>query len=403
VYRQQEGRWRLADQVVPAGVLAADSLDFAREIGSALAGDRLMRSRQGVLAGAARAPGGEAIVTGIRLTPDFFNRVDAIVQARVLYGRLDVVSHVELYSFLLPILALVVVLVTGAVVLAQALASQMTQPLQELVGAFDRVAKDDHAPLDPVRVPVRGAREVRRLAASFNDMTERLGMARDALAKAEREAAWRDVARRLAHEIKNPLTPMSLSLHRLQRRADLVPEPDRAAVRDSLAALLQEVEHLTRLAERFSQYASLPELEREPLELGEIARAAVALHEPEGVTLRLEREQPANVSGDRLLLSRALHNLVLNACEASPPGAEVVVRVGADDREGWVEVLDRGPGVSPEVAARVFEPYVSTKNRGSGLGLSLVHDTARKHGGRVTLEDREGGGARARLVLPLSH
>jgi nitrogen fixation/metabolism regulation signal transduction histidine kinase len=243
---------------------------------------------------------------------------------------------------------------------------------------------------------------VRTLAASFNTMTERLEQAREALAQAEREAAWRDVARRLAHEIKNPLTPMRLSLHRLQRRADLVPDAERAAVRDSLDALLQEVEHLTRLAEHFSQYAHLPEPQREPLELGELARAVAALHEPEHVRVRSTPGAPVRVTGDRLLLSRALHNLLLNACEASPAGTEVEVRTGSGGREGWVEVLDRGPGLSAEVAASAFEPYVSTKNRGSGLGLSLVRDIAAQHEGRATLENREGGGACARLVLPLS-
>jgi nitrogen fixation/metabolism regulation signal transduction histidine kinase len=398
VYRQQDGSWRLADQVVPAGVLAADSLDFSHEIAAAIAGARLVRSRQGVLAAAARAPDGEALVTGIRLTPDFFTRVQEISHARELYGRLGVLADVQRRYVWMLFGALVLAVAAGALLLARALASQMTQPLQELVGSFERVAAGDLE----TRVPVHGALEVRTLAASFNAMTGRLAQVREALAQAEREAAWRDVARRLAHEIKNPLTPMRLSLHRLQRRVDLVPEAERAAVRDSLGALVQEVEHLTRLAEHFSQYARMPDPRREPVELGELARAAAALHEPEHVRVQVTRSAPVPVIGDRLLLSRALHNLLLNACEASPAGAEVEVRTGSDGSEGWVEVLDRGPGVSADVAGRVFEPYVSTKNRGSGLGLSLVSDIAAQLAGRVTLENREGGGACARLVLPLS-
>jgi signal transduction histidine kinase len=97
-----------------------------------------------------------------------------------------------------------------------------------------------------------------------------------------------------------------------------------------------------------------------------------------------------------------VQNLLLNACEASPSGALVEVRTGADDGAAVVEVLDRGPGLPHEVRGRLFEPYVSTKARGSGLGLSLVRDIAGQHGGRVTLDDREGGGARARLTLPLT-
>jgi signal transduction histidine kinase len=101
-----------------------------------------------------------------------------------------------------------------------------------------------------------------------------------------------------------------------------------------------------------------------------------------------------------LLLSRAVHNLVLNACEASPSGATVEVRVCARGADAVVEVMDHGQGLDPEVRARLFQPYVSTKRRGSGLGLSLVRDVAVQHGGSATLEDRDGGGAVARLRLP---
>jgi signal transduction histidine kinase len=119
------------------------------------------------------------------------------------------------------------------------------------------------------------------------------------------------------------------------------------------------------------------------------------------VTLLVAAAAPVNVRGDRLLLSRAVHNLLLNACEASPAGGTVEVHVGHDAREGWIEVLDRGPGLEPGIAGTAFEPYVSTKNRGSGLGLSLVRDIAAQHGGRATIENRDGGGACARLTLPL--
>jgi signal transduction histidine kinase len=195
---------------------------------------------------------------------------------------------------------------------------------------------------------------------------------------------------------------MSLSLHRLERRVELVPESERRAVRDSLAALLQEVEHLTRLADTFSQYARMPEVRDEPLDLSELARACGALHEPQGLTLRIDCATPLPVRGDRLLLSRALHNLLVNAIEASPAGGVVELASGRDGGEAWIEVRDRGPGLDPELAARVFEPYVSNKNRGSGLGLSLVRDIAVQHRGSVTLVNREGGGALARLVVPLA-
>ncbi len=397
ICRREGGAWRVVDQIVPSGVLAADTLDLASEIDAALAGSRLMRSPRGVLAGVAGAGPGVAVVTGVRLTPDFFARVEQIGQARGYYEQLAVLVHLQQVRVWLLVGALAVLVVATALLLARMFARQMSEPLVGLTGAFGRVAEGDLE----TRVEERGAPELRALARSFNTMTARLAEAREGLARAEREAAWRDVARRLAHEIKNPLTPMRLSLHRLQKRADAVPESERAAVRDSLAALLQEVEHLARLAEQFSQYARLPEPRHEPLDLSELVRSAAGLHEPGDVTLRVTCDREAPVTGDRLLLSRAVHNLLLNACEASPEGSTVEVNVGPDGGEARVDVLDRGAGLPAGLAERVFEPYVSTKNRGSGLGLSLVRDIAAQHGGRVELVNREGGGARATLALPL--
>ena len=112
--------------------------------------------------------------------------------------------------------------------------------------------------------------------------------------------------------------------------------------------------------------------------------------------------EPLPVHGDRLLLSRALHNLIVNAVEASLPGLTVEILSGRTNDRAWIEVRDRGTGLDLKLAERVFEPYVSTKNRGSGLGLSLVRDIARQHKGDATLENREGGGAVARLWLPVS-
>jgi two-component system nitrogen regulation sensor histidine kinase NtrY len=219
--------------------------------------------------------------------------------------------------------------------------------------------------------------------------------------RAEREAAWREVARRIAHEIKNPLTAMRYALHRLQRRAELVPEAERAAVQQSLDAILEELKSLAAMADQFAQYARMPEPRLEPVDLAEIARGVAALHEPETVRLDLG-DRPLCVRGDRLLLSRAMHNLVLNACEATTGGTPVELVARVQGATATFDVLDRGSGLPEHLRDRLFDPYVSTKNRGSGLGLSLVRDVAQQHGGRITLENRAGGGVCARLELPLA-
>jgi signal transduction histidine kinase len=204
------------------------------------------------------------------------------------------------------------------------------------------------------------------------------------------------VARKLAHEFRNMLTPMRLSLQVLESETAADPGERRAAMKKSLGAALAEVEHLGRLADQFSQYARLPEPQPEKLDLVELARAAAVMG---GSHVTVNGPETVMVRCDRLLVSRALHNLVLNALEASPEGP-VEIGVGSHGNEVEIEVRDRGPGISTEISERLFEPYVSTKKRGSGLGLSLVRDIVTQHGGHVTVGNREGGGAVARVTLP---
>ncbi len=418
LYRLEGGRWRLVDEVLPEGVLAPAPLNLASDLDAALDSARPIHSPLGALAAAERiepvepdapgtpgAPGDSgagaehwALTAGMRVPPDFFTRVDQVGRGVGFYHRFGVLRDVSRTYWLLLVAALVVALTGISLLVATTLARGMTRPLRRLEEALERVAAGDLE----TRVTPAGARELRTLGERFNAMTARLSAARTALAEAERAAAWREVARRLAHEFKNILTPMGLSLHRMRRRAEQVPDQHRTAVADSLEAMDQALADLTRLAEQFSQYARLPEPRFERIDMAQVVRDAARLHEPGNCTVSLAPAgEPLPVTGDRLLLSRAVHNLLLNACEASPEGGTVDVRSEREGDDAVVEVLDRGAGLSPDVRARLFEPYVSTKARGSGLGLSLVRDIAVQHGGTITLDDREGGGARACLRLPV--
>lgn len=403
VYRRDRGHWRLVEEVLPEGILAPAPLDLAGELDGALTSGKTIHSARGALAAAARMevnghPGEWVLTAGMRVPPDFFARVERVGVGVGFYHRFGVLRDVSRTYWLLLVAVLVLGLTGVALLVATGLARTMTHPLREMERALERVAGGDLE----TRVAPAGARELRTLGERFNAMTARLSAARTALAEAEREAAWRDVAQRLAHEFKNILTPMSLSLHRLRRRADQVPAEHRDAVGESLSAMDQALADLTRLAGQFSQYARLPEPRLEQLDLAEVVRDASRLQELERVRVVLAPVGgPLPVSADRLLLSRAVHNLLLNACEASPEGATVEVRTSAAGGEAMVEILDRGSGLAADVRDRLFQPYVSTKARGSGLGLSLVRDIAVQHGGRVTLSDREGGGTRACLSLPL--
>ena len=397
IYRRDGPRWVAEANVAPTNVIVATWPELSAAIDSALAADHVVRSPHGALAGVARLPDGRAAVAGVWVPPGFFADIERVARGRDFYRRLGVVVDVQRGYVWLLVIGLGLALSVLAIGIATLLARGMSRPIRDLSSALERVAAGDLS----ARIAPAGAREFRRLGGSFNTMTGRLETAQAALREAAREAAWREVARRLAHEFKNILTPMALSLHRLERRSDAVPEPEREPVRESLQALARGVEQMTRLSEQFSQYARLPDPRFEVLDLGEVARGAASMHDPAPLRIELHDGGPFAVRGDTLLLSRAIHNLIINACEASPPDAVVEVRTRAEGPLAIVEVLDRGAGVPEALRARLFEPYVSTKKRGSGLGLALVRDIALQHAGSVSLEDRSGGGTCARLALPL--
>lgn len=397
VYEPSGDGWVRTTHVTAEGLIEADPPDLAGELSQALAEERLVRSRTGVIAGAARSPRGEAIVAGIRVSPDFYAQVDRVTNGMTYYRQLGIAVNVWRPFVWVLVGAVTVLLVVLAVFVARRLAADMSRPLHDLAGAIGRVSGGDLA----TRVTPQGALELRSLGSSFNTMTERLEAARAAVQQAEREAVWRDVAQKLAHEIKNMLTPIQLSMQLLERQSDSIPEPARERVAKSLEVALSELGHLTHLAEQFSQYARLPEPRFERLDLGDVARSVVTLTGGSSTRVECVTTESVEVRGDRLLLTRAIHNLVINACEASPAGGTVEVRASSRDGVAQIEVLDRGLGLPPEIQSRVFEPYVSTRKRGSGLGLSLARDIARQHNGEVTLENRPGGGARALFVLPV--
>jgi len=398
IYRREGAGWVAEENVAPTSVIVPTWPELGGAIDSALAADHVVRSPHGALAGVALLPDGRAAVTGVWVPPGFFTDIENVVQGRAFYRRLGVVVDVQRGYVWLLVIGLGLALSVLAIAIATLLARGMSRPIRDLSSALERVAAGDLS----ARIAPAGAREFRRLGDSFNTMTGHLEEAQIALREAAREAAWREVARRLAHEFKNILTPMALSLHRLERRADAVPEAEREPVRESLKALERGVEQMSRLSEQFSQYARLPDPRFEVLDLVEVARGAAAMVDPAPQRIELHDGGRIAVRGDTLLLSRAIHNLVINACEASPPDSVVEVRTRAEGPLAIVEVLDRGAGVPEALRDRLFEPYVSTKKRGSGLGLALVRDIALQHAGSISLEERSGGGTCARLALPLA-
>jgi two-component system nitrogen regulation sensor histidine kinase NtrY len=245
--------------------------------------------------------------------------------------------------------------------------------------------------------PLRGSRgEDLGLLLMLEDFTE--------LIRAQKAAAWQEVARRLAHEIKNPLTPIQLSAQRLRRKFEEGSPDLGSVVRSSTESIEAEVANLKRLVDEFSRYARLPEPDLRPVDMRDVVDSVRSLYAGHaGVSWRVEAAEdlgPAHV--DREQMRRLLTNLIDNAVEAMGGEGHVVIRVSQPAGPGSLrlEVEDDGPGVPPDHRSRMFEPYFSTKGRGTGLGLAIVHRIVSEHGGRIGVEDGADGGLRFRVEIP---
>jgi nitrogen fixation/metabolism regulation signal transduction histidine kinase len=238
----------------------------------------------------------------------------------------------------------------------------------------------------------------------FDDITN--------LLQAQRDAAWGEVARRLAHEIKNPLTPIQLSAERMRRRflGSMSPQ-DAEVLERATRTIVQQVEAMQQMVNAFSEYARAPEMHVTRFSLNQLASEVADLYRSHDarVEIRLDLDERIDaIEADRGRVRQILNNLVTNALEAldgvDSPVLEIATRLeqGGDARYAVITVSDNGPGILRELLGRVFDPYVTSKPKGTGLGLAIVKKVIEEHGGRIDAENRPEGGARIRVVLPVT-
>jgi nitrogen fixation/metabolism regulation signal transduction histidine kinase len=284
------------------------------------------------------------------------------------------------------------------------LSARLSRPVSELAAGARRVAAGDLV----ASVPVSGPRETVELARAFNDMTAALRDSHARLVQAERVASWREMARRLAHELKNPLFPIQLSVETLRRALDRRDAPAAGGdferlFRESSDTILEELASLRRIIDDFSRFARMPAPRLGPTDLNDVVERALALYRPQAGTVAVEADlDPAlpRVQADAELLARALGNLVKNALEAMPGGGRLALRTRVRDGGVGVEVEDSGPGLTGEQRTRLFTPYYTTKPGGTGLGLAIVQGVVSDHGGRIDVWSEPGAGTRFTIVLP---
>jgi nitrogen fixation/metabolism regulation signal transduction histidine kinase len=296
---------------------------------------------------------------------------------------------------------------SGGILLAIALslwiAARVSRPIEQLARAAEDVASGHW----DAQVPVRGRDEVSVLARSFNHMTEQLSSQRERLVQSERVAAWRELARRLAHELKNPLFPLQLTVENLVRARNLSAAEFDEVFAESTRTLSMEIANLKTIIGRFSDFSKMPKPELERVDAKDIVERVRSLYANAGSQAEMNIKFKIEVDSEAMpllvdpeLLHRALSNLVLNAIDAMPDGGTLTF--AARLRGSMIEmcVADTGEGLTPEECERLFTPYYTTKQHGTGLGLAIVQSVVADHAGTIAVESRAGGGAEFIITLP---
>jgi nitrogen fixation/metabolism regulation signal transduction histidine kinase len=290
------------------------------------------------------------------------------------------------------------VIAVGAAV-GFALARRATRPVDEAIRAIEAIAAGEADYSFSWRTEDR----LEELPQAFSMLHRSLDDQQRRRAAAERVAAWREVARRVAHEIKNPLAPIRITVQNLVKARRQAPEVFDEILDEGSKAILEEVDQLQRIVTEFSEFARLPEPRWKPTDLDEIVDEVVALYSgaPGIREIRLRGDAAPRLNSDAGLLSRAIKNLVANAVEAmGERGGILTVETGHDRGSVFVSVRDTGPGFSDESAARAFEPYFTTKAKGTGLGMAIADRIVTEHGGFIVASNLAGGGAEVVVKLP---
>jgi signal transduction histidine kinase len=294
--------------------------------------------------------------------------------------------------------ALLFILLGAAIGLS--LAERIADPVRRLTLATRRIARGDF----DARIAVRSADELKRLVDAFNRMAEELKTQRAQLERTHRLEAWAEMARQVAHEIKNPLTPIQLSAEHLRRVHADRGEPMGPVLGTCVESILGQVRLLRQIAGEFSSFASSPTAKRAPADVVELVTEVIDPYRT-GLSDRIAIENRVNgslprVMADRTLITRALANIVENALHAMPARGTLTIDAGVDDGFVTLVIRDTGVGMDEESLARVFEPYFSTKAAGTGLGLPIARRNVEASGGTIEVTSAKGRGTTVTMKLP---
>ena len=316
------------------------------------------------------------------------------------YFSSDTDLHKEIMNFMLTYINIILVLLGVALIVILHRAKQITQPLaliQSKLGDLDIVEKNE--PID-----WKGEDEIGKLVKEYNKLIVKLDKSVEELKRTTTESAWRGVARQVAHEIKNSLTPMRLSIQLLQRKMESgTASPDE--VQRTTNTLIEQIDALSDIASSFSRYAKLPENHPAPFDLAELVGNVVNLYDnAENITFHYHYDTTIDhtYNGDKTNLNSAVINLIKNAVQAigSKLDGRIDVTLKSTDKTFVISVKDNGKGIKEENKSQIFLPNFTTKSGGSGVGLSLTYNIVQSAGGTISFESQEGEGAEFVIELP---
>jgi nitrogen fixation/metabolism regulation signal transduction histidine kinase len=326
----------------------------------------------------------EKLIIGYRSILNSDGRpVGAVAIPTFLESPIFVEQMLETTSYLLLVYLVMFTLFIGGTVF---LSGRLTRPLTLIQRGLNKITKGN----TESKVPVSGNDEIGSLASAYNEMVERLGEAQKELIKAERESAWKEMAQQVAHEIKNPLTPMKLNLQHLQRQLESNPDDVlklKPLIEKTADNIISQIESLNKIASDFSKFAKPIQTEKQQIDLVDIINSASSLYEHnESVDiLKSIPAVPVYINGDEDELRRVFINLIKNGIEAvNNKEAIIKIRLTTVNREVIVEVEDNGEGIAKDDQDQIFSPQFSTKSSGTGLGLAITKKIVEAHNGTIS-------------------
>lgn len=316
------------------------------------------------------------------------------------FGQQEEAEH-QIQQFLVSVINIFVLLLAASTVMAIFVANWITNPLQMLQELFSKI----HLGKSNQRIQYNHDDEIGSLVKSYNEKIEELEFAAQQLAQSERESAWRDMAKQVAHEIKNPLTPMKLSVQHLMRSFDPTDVEARNKINKVSQSLIEQIDALTKIANEFSNFAKMPKPEFETIDVIQILQNVVELfRQSTDIIIITELPDHCLIKGDREQLLRVFNNLIKNSIQAISTSDTGVIQIQVTEENSLlkVKISDNGIGISEEQKSRIFTPYFTTKSNGSGIGLAMVKQIIVNHSGLIYFESEENIGTQFIIELPVN-